>query len=77
MKLCKDCQHARDYHGMWVCHHASAMRPASVDLVTGESEPARGTSCDLVRVLIHNAEGENLCGREGKFWEPLTPPGFV
>jgi|KBSMisStandDraft_5_1062788.scaffolds.fasta_scaffold226792_2 hypothetical protein len=77
MKLCKDCRHAEMQSGIWFCMHPSAMRPTSIDPVTGEPVLARGTSCDFARILIHNADGEDLCGREGKFWEPAAPPGFV
>ena len=77
MKLCKDCRHAEMQSGIWICVHPSAVQPAKTSPVTGETEPARGTSCDFTRLLIHNAEGEDYCGQEGKFWEPIAPPGFV
>lgn len=77
MNLCKDCRHAEMKSDTWFCRHPSAMQPATTSPVTGASEPAYGWSCDFARLLIYNARGEDLCGREGKFWEPLTPPGFV
>lgn len=77
MKLCKDCRHAELQSGTWFCRHPSAIRPAYIDPVTGEPEASRGTPCNFARLFIHNPEGEDYCGEEGKFWESRNPPGFV
>lgn len=71
MKFCKDCKH---YHEIIVGTHVAARlckrRTPSHDLVTGAQMPDR-YDCHFERAYGWSfSRLENLCGREGRFFEP-------
>ena len=74
MKLCKDCKHHKDLSGsrgtQYTTVHLCLRRIQPHDLITGEPFGAKN-NCILEREggWLY-ARLENLCGREGRFFEP-------
>jgi hypothetical protein len=64
VKLCKECRFMVPGAIFPVCDHPSALRPASVDPVTGEPVMEGRMSCWMAR----SAEIGNWCGPDGRHW---------
>lgn len=63
MKLCKDCRH----HDNRMCYRDRRMGISPVD-----GGPLETAGCYVERVV--GSAGMDVCGIEGKYWEPKTEP---
>jgi len=73
--LCKECKHSRwrPWHALtYRCYKTLVPAKVRADVVTGPVvEPAYYDSCFGQRF-----DGENRCGKAGKFWEPKNKKGL-
>lgn len=73
IKICKDCKFCnfseeRDkYYEYALCDHENA-KIHSTNLITGSASPVTQRSCCKMR----NSSCDNICGKEGKWYEQKT-----
>ena len=84
--LCKECKQSfrsfNDlvFHGFFSsfayrCKKAFKEKEVKLDLVIGnKTDPAHYETCNLVR--LHNADYNDSCGKEGRWWEPKDRKNF-
>jgi hypothetical protein len=67
--LCKDCRWFRPQEGGEppLCGHPTSVAPDAINLVTGETVPGYPYKCGSLRSFV---AFDDLCGREGRHWEP-------